>query len=54
MSGVSFGSTTSFRNLSVASTPGELCEILGGKRVINRVIDYYFELIEFKKKIIFI
>lgn len=39
MSGVSFGSSSSFRHLSPVSTPKELCDLLGGKRVINKVIN---------------
>jgi hypothetical protein len=40
MSGVSIGSSAFFRQLSSASTPKELCDFLGGKRVINKVINY--------------
>jgi hypothetical protein len=39
MSGVSFGSTGSLRQLTSVSTPTELCDLLGGDRVINKVID---------------
>lgn len=46
MSGVSFGSTTSFRQPATVTTPQELCDFLGGKRVIHKVInDGFFELI---------
>ena len=43
MSGVSFGSSASLRQLGTVSTPQELCDLLGGKRVIKKVIDdHYF------------
>jgi len=45
MSGVAFGSSASFRQLPPASTPKELCDFLGGQRVINKVISFFFKLI---------
>ncbi len=41
MSGVSFGSSASFRQLTPATTPKELCDFLGGQRVINKVISFF-------------
>ncbi len=46
MSGVSFGSSTSFRQSLTFSTPQELCDHLGGKRVINKVTGYCFHFIQ--------
>jgi hypothetical protein len=48
MSGVSFGSSSSLRNISPVSTPKELCDFLGGKRVINKVNQSKLDLIIFK------
>ncbi|CAF3335209.1 unnamed protein product [Rotaria socialis] len=38
MSGVSFGSTSSFRQQPFAATPKALSEILGGHRIINKIL----------------
>ncbi|CAF0807590.1 unnamed protein product [Adineta steineri] len=38
MSGVSFGSSASLRQVASVSTPKELCDYLGGRRVINKIL----------------
>jgi hypothetical protein len=47
MSGVSFGSSASLRQLSTTGTPEKLCELLGGRRVINTVIINFLDLFRF-------
>jgi hypothetical protein len=41
MSGIAFGSNIYLRQLSAVSTPKELCDLLGGRRVINKVIIFF-------------